>query len=64
MYLRWMVRSDDRKVDFGLWKSIPASELMIPLDVHVEKYARHFGFLTQKQRLVCCRRGDRLPACF
>jgi len=50
MYLRWMVRSDNRKVDFGLWKSIPASELMIPLDVHVEKYARHFGLLTQKKR--------------
>ena len=50
MFLRWMVRSDDRKVDFGIWKTIPASELMIPLDVHVEKYARHFGFLTQKNR--------------
>jgi len=50
MYLRWMVRSDNRNVDFGLWKSIPASALMIPLDVHVEKYARHFGLLTQKQR--------------
>lgn len=50
MYLRWMVRADDRNVDFGIWKTIPASELMIPLDVHVEKYARHFGFLTQKNR--------------
>lgn len=50
MFLRWMVRSDDRKVDFGLWKTIPASELMIPLDVHVERYARHYGLLTRKQK--------------
>lgn len=48
MYLRWMVRADDRKVDFGIWKTIPASDLMIPLDVHVEKYARSFGLLTRR----------------
>lgn len=50
MYLRWMVRSDERKVDFGLWKTIPMSDLMIPLDVHVEHFARQFGLLTRKQR--------------
>lgn len=50
LLLRWMVRSDEKKVDFGLWKTIPASELMIPLDVHVEKYTRQFGLLTRKQR--------------
>lgn len=50
MFLRWMVRSDDKKVDFGIWKTIPPSALMIPLDVHVEHYARLFGLLTRKQR--------------
>lgn len=50
MYLRWMVRSDDHKVDFGIWPSIPMSSLMIPIDVHVEKYARQFGLLQRKQR--------------
>ncbi|MBC7885208.1 MAG: TIGR02757 family protein [Saprospiraceae bacterium] len=50
MYLRWMVRSDDRKVDFGLWKTIPMSGLMMPLDVHVEHYARKFNLITRKQR--------------
>jgi uncharacterized protein (TIGR02757 family) len=50
MFLRWMVRSDDRGVDFGIWKSIPMSGLMIPLDVHVEKYSRQFGLLKRKQR--------------
>jgi uncharacterized protein (TIGR02757 family) len=50
MYLRWMVRNDERKVDLGLWKTIPASELMIPLDVHVERVARKIGLLDRKQR--------------
>jgi uncharacterized protein (TIGR02757 family) len=50
MFLRWMVRQDDRKVDFGIWKNIPASGLMIPLDVHVERYARRLGLLTRRQR--------------
>lgn len=50
MFLRWMVRQDDRKVDFGIWKNIPASGLMIPLDVHVERHARRLGLLTRRQR--------------
>lgn len=50
MFLRWMVRRDNNNVDFGLWKTIPMSALMIPLDVHVEKYARKFELLTRKQR--------------
>lgn len=40
MYLRWMVRKDTQGVDFGLWKQIPTSELIIPCDVHVENVAR------------------------
>lgn len=40
MYLRWMVRSDDRGVDFGLWKRIRSSQLVCPCDVHVERVAR------------------------
>lgn len=50
MYLRWMVRSDESKVDFGLWKKIPMSCLMIPLDVHVERVATKLGILKRKQR--------------
>ncbi|MCK7532928.1 MAG: DUF2400 domain-containing protein [Marinilabiliales bacterium] len=31
MFLRWMVREDDdRGVDFGLWRSIPPSLLLLP----------------------------------
>jgi uncharacterized protein (TIGR02757 family) len=50
MFLRWMVRNDPHGVDFGLWTTIPSSELKIPLDVHVENYARQLGLLKRKQR--------------
>ncbi len=49
MYLRWMVRHDDKGVDFGLWKDIPQSHLMCPLDVHSGNVARSLGLLTRKQ---------------
>jgi uncharacterized protein (TIGR02757 family) len=49
MFLRWMIRQDDCGVDFGLWKQIPASALMIPLDVHSGNTARQLGLLTRKQ---------------
>lgn len=49
MYLRWMVRSDDRGVDFGLWKRIPMSKLSCPLDVHTGNNARFLGLLNRKQ---------------
>jgi len=50
MFLRWMVRSDDSNVDFGLWKKFSSAELMIPLDVHVERVARKLKLLKRKQR--------------
>lgn len=50
MFLRWMVRRDKAGVDFGLWKNIPMSKLMMPLDVHVERVARSLGLLVRKQR--------------
>lgn len=49
MYLRWMVRQDENGVDFGIWKTIPMSELHIPLDVHTANVARKLGILTRKQ---------------
>ncbi|MEO1517765.1 MAG: TIGR02757 family protein [Bacteroidota bacterium] len=50
MFLRWMVRRDDKGVDFGLWKNIQPSQLLIPMDVHVDRVARRLGLLTRKQR--------------
>ncbi|HYW96815.1 MAG TPA: TIGR02757 family protein [Bacteroidales bacterium] len=49
MFLRWMVRRDDRGVDFGLWEHIPSSALYIPLDVHSGRVARELGLLQRKQ---------------
>ena len=48
MFLRWMVRNDN-KVDFGIWKTIDASKLSCPLDVHSGNVARKLGLLSRKQ---------------
>lgn len=48
MYLRWMVRQDDKGVDFGIWKQIKMSQLIIPLDVHVSRTARRMGLIKNK----------------
>ena len=49
MYLRWMVRHDDRGVDFGLWRTIPMSALYMPLDIHTSRMGRDLGLLNRKQ---------------
>lgn len=49
MFLRWMVRHDNKGVDFGIWKSIPTAALSCPLDVHSGNVARKLGLLTRKQ---------------
>lgn len=38
MFLRWMIRRDS-EVDFGIWKSFDAKELIVPLDTHVCRVA-------------------------
>ncbi|MDA8630749.1 TIGR02757 family protein [Flavobacteriaceae bacterium] len=47
MFLRWMVRSNERGVDFGIWNKIDRSELSIPLDVHTGRIARELGILNR-----------------
>ena len=49
MFLRWMVRKDDTGVDFGLWRNIPMSALMLPLDVHTGDVGRALGLISRKQ---------------
>lgn len=49
MFLRWMVRKDDRGVDFGIWNTISQKDLYIPLDVHTGTVARKLGLLNKKQ---------------
>ncbi|MBU3822585.1 TIGR02757 family protein [Flavobacteriaceae bacterium XHP0103] len=49
MYLRWMVRNDQRGVDFGIWNNLSPSQLSCPLDVHSGNVARKLGLLKRKQ---------------
>ena len=44
-----MVRKDEKGVDFGIWKNIKMSQLLIPLDVHVHRVATELGLLQRKQ---------------
>jgi len=54
MFLRWIVRKGP--VDLGLWEFIPASELLIPIDVHVARVSREMGLLSRNSndfKAVC-----------
>ncbi len=48
MFLRWMVRSNNEGVDFGIWKTLNPSQLSCPLDVHTANVARKLGLITRK----------------
>ncbi len=48
LFLRWMVRPDDG-VDLGLWAGqVPASALVMPVDVHVLRMAQNVGLTTER----------------
>lgn len=49
MFLRWMVRNDDKGVDFGIWDHIKPSQLVCPVDLHVARVARRFKLLSRQQ---------------
>ncbi|NOU15941.1 MAG: TIGR02757 family protein [Bacteroidales bacterium] len=49
MFLRWMVRPSSEGIDLGIWNNIPASALMMPLDVHSGRVSRALGLLNRKQ---------------
>lgn len=46
LFFRWLIRKDE--LDFGLWKSIPASELIIPVDTHIAKVCRKLKLTSRK----------------
>jgi len=48
MFLRWMVRSDNKGVDFGIWNKINPSQLICPIDVHVARVAKRYALLERK----------------
>jgi uncharacterized protein (TIGR02757 family) len=41
LFLRWMVRRD--QVDQGIWKSVDASKLVVPVDVHMGRLSAILG---------------------
>jgi len=47
LLLRWMVRQD--RVDLGLWKHIPASALLIPLDTHMHRISLDLKLTRRRQ---------------
>ena len=60
MYLRWLVRRDAAGVDFGLWTRLSPADLIMPIDLHVERQARTLGLLTRK--LVDWQAAEELTA--
>lgn len=46
LFLRWMMRPADG-IDLGLW-DVPASRLLMPVDVHIHKLSRNLGFTKRK----------------
>lgn len=49
MFLRWMVRRDDKGVDFGIWNKISPAALICPIDLHVARVAKRLQLLERKQ---------------
>ncbi len=47
LYIRWMVRRD--ALDLGLWKTIPTSALIMPIDTHVARISRRLGLTSRRQ---------------
>lgn len=43
MFLRWMIRDDD--IDFGLWKKFDNTELLMPIDTHILRFAKNTGII-------------------
>ncbi len=48
MYLRWMIRPNDG-IDLGLWKSLAASSLILPLDTHLLQTLRALRWTKSQQ---------------
>ncbi len=65
LFLRWMVRRDN--VDPGVWKSVSASMLIVPLDTYMFRFGGAAGFTSRKQadleaaREITARFGEIAP---
>ncbi|GMU62969.1 MAG: TIGR02757 family protein [Myxococcaceae bacterium] len=59
LYLRWMVRGPDA-IDFGIWKRIAPSQLLMPLDTHVMRIGRWLGLT--RHSTISWRTAEELTA--
>ncbi len=48
LFLRWMIRNDE--LDFGLWKEIPTSKLIVPVDTHIAQISKKLQ-LTKRENV-------------
>ncbi len=46
LFLRWMIRKDH--LDLGIWKSVSAAKLVIPVDTHIARLVPHLGLTRRK----------------
>lgn len=46
LFLRWMIRNDE--LDFGFWKEIPTSKLIIPVDTHIAQISQKLKLTSRK----------------
>lgn len=56
LFLRWMVRKDE--LDFGLWKEIPPSKLVIPVDTHIARICK--ALKLTKRKNVCWQMAEEI----
>jgi uncharacterized protein (TIGR02757 family) len=47
MFLRWVVRPDDG-IDLGIWHGVSPSQLVIPVDTHINRICSYLGFTNRK----------------
>ena len=47
MFLRWVVRPADG-IDLGLWRGISTSQLVIPVDTHIQRIGGYLGFTRRR----------------
>lgn len=55
MFLRWVVRPADG-IDLGLWQKVLPSQLVIPVDRHIERISRMLGLTNRRTpdwRMAC-----------
>ena len=48
LYLRWMIRREPP--DIGIWRRVPPSALLMPVDTHIENMARSIGLTRRRSR--------------